>query len=63
MNCVRLPDAWRPGEQPVVEAEDGDDGVVLVARRPQGGMVMHAQVAPVPDDRGHVSSRAAAAWR
>ena len=45
----------RPGlvaavEQPVVEAEDADDPLVLVERRAQRRVVAHPQVAPKPDD-------------
>jgi len=37
-------------QQPVVEAEERDDAVVAVERRPQRGMVVDAQIAPEPDD-------------
>ena len=39
-------------QQAVVEAEDRDDPIVLVERRPQGRVVANPQVAPKPDDRG-----------
>ena len=47
----------RPGgvpavQQAVVEAEDRDDPIVVVERRPQGRVVANPQVAPEPDDRG-----------
>ena len=40
-------------QEPVVEAEHGDDAVVIVERRAQRGMVVHAQIAPEPDESGH----------
>ncbi len=48
----------RPGgvaavEQAVVEAEERDDRFVGFERRPQRRVVVHAQVATEPDDRGH----------
>ena len=54
MNCVRGPDAWRP-QQPVVEAEHGDNALVRV-QRGRSRVVAHPQVAPEPDERGHPSS-------
>jgi len=41
------------GEQPVVQAEDGQHLVVVLERSLQGGMVVHAQVTAKPDQRGH----------
>ena len=38
--------------QAVVEAEDRDDLVVLVEGRAQRGMIVDAQIAPKPDERG-----------
>jgi len=49
----RRPRAAReaPVQQPVVEHEDGHDALVLVGRGHQRGVVVHAQVAPEPEDR------------
>ena len=57
MNCVRGPEAWRPCEQAVVEAEHRHHVVVGVERRAQGRMVVQAQVAPEPDEGGHAAVR------
>ena len=38
-------------QQPRVEHEHGDDAVGLAVRRGERGVVVHAQVAPEPDDR------------
>jgi hypothetical protein len=40
-------------QQAVVEAEERHDLAVLGERPPEGGVVVDAQVAPEPDDRGH----------
>ncbi len=40
-----------PVQEPVVEAEDRDDAVGLVERRPQRRVVADAEVAPQPHDR------------
>ena len=49
-NCVRGPERVAAVQQPVVEAEDRDDPLVLVERRPQRRVVADPQVAPKPDD-------------
>ena len=40
-----------PVQEPVIEAEDGDDLVVTIHRRAQSRMVMDPQVPPEPDER------------
>src|SRR4051794_28356751 len=50
-------------EQAVVEAEHGHDALVGVERRAQRRVVVDAQVAPEPDDRGHGPMRPATASR
>ncbi len=51
----------RPGrvaavQQPVVEAEHGDDPVVAVQRGAQRGVVAHAEVAAKPDQSGQATA-------
>ena len=41
-------------EETVIQAEGGYDAVVGFERRVQGGVLMHPQVAPEPDDRGQL---------
>ena len=50
---MRGPGCVASVEEPVVEAEERDDGLVGVERGSQGGVVVQAQVAPKPDDCGH----------
>ena len=44
-------------EQPRVEHEDRHDAVALAVRRGEAGVVVHAQVAPEPDEGGRAHSR------
>jgi hypothetical protein len=44
-----------PMQQPVVEAEDGDDAIVLLERPAQRRMIVHAEIAREPDERGHAA--------
>ena len=41
-------------KEPVVQAEGGHDAVVGLERRVQGGVLVHPQVAPEPDDRSQL---------
>ena len=56
-NCVRGPDAWRP-EQPVVATEHRHDALVTIERGAEPRVVVHAQVAGEPHQRGHRLTRA-----
>lgn len=42
-------------EETVIQAEGGYDAVVGFERRVQGGVLMHPQVAPEPDDRAQLA--------
>jgi hypothetical protein len=52
-----------PAEQSVVEAEDRDDPLARLKRSGERRVIVHAQVAPQPYERGHPSSCVTAAWR
>jgi hypothetical protein len=52
MNCVRAPGAWRPCRRRSSRPKTGTIRSAASPRRPRCGVVVYAQVAREPDDRG-----------